>query len=171
MDLGDRRTGLAATYRGLAPWTIGVLEKRGKMLTEAILEHGTKNRVDEIVVGLPRSWDHSETPQTRKTVQYARHLADKAAERGWRLYLFDEFNTSKNAMTQMLELGINKRARRQKSDAYAAMDLLYSYFESEGRGAQLLLPGESRLRNILIETQKKRDSGFEIITDDDFDDF
>ncbi|XP_029119966.1 uncharacterized protein [Elaeis guineensis] len=105
VDLGASRTGLALS-KGFFP----------RPLTE----------VDEFIIGLPKSRDGKETPQSNKVRSMAGRLAVRAAERG-----------------------LTRSARQGKIDAYSAMMVLERYFSMSGCGAELVVPKQLELQEML----------------------
>ncbi|XP_029119965.1 uncharacterized protein [Elaeis guineensis] len=128
VDLGASRTGLALS-KGFFP----------RPLTE----------VDEFIIGLPKSRDGKETPQSNKVRSMAGRLAVRAAERGWRVYLQDEHGTSIDALDFMIDVGLTRSARQGKIDAYSAMMVLERYFSMSGCGAELVVPKQLELQEML----------------------
>ncbi|EHA8592119.1 putative pre-16S rRNA nuclease [Cocos nucifera] len=80
VDLGASRTGLALS-KGFFPRPLTVLELRGQKLELRLLEIAEQKEVDEFIIGLPKSRDGKETPQSNKVRSIAGRLAVRAAER------------------------------------------------------------------------------------------
>ncbi|ESR58566.1 hypothetical protein CICLE_v10023836mg, partial [Citrus x clementina] len=139
VDLGLSRTGLALS-KGFCVRPLTVLKLRGEKLELQLLEIAQREETDEFIIGLPKSWDGSETPQSNKVRSVAGRLAVRAAERGWRVYLLDEHRTSAEAVDRMINMGLSKSARQTKTDAYAAVILLERYFSMSGQGTEIVLP-------------------------------
>ncbi|KAI3764750.1 hypothetical protein L2E82_14764 [Cichorium intybus] len=148
IDLGLSRTGLALS-KGFSVRPLKVLELRGQKLEKSLLEIAQQQEVDEFIIGLPVSSDGKETPQSNKVRSVAGRIAIWAAERGWRVYLQDEHGTSTDAMNRMINLGLNKSARKESLDAYAAMMVLERYFSESGEGVELVLPKQLELQEKL----------------------
>ncbi|XP_009611429.1 uncharacterized protein [Nicotiana tomentosiformis] len=102
VDLGLARTGLAIS-KGFNFRPLTVLELRGQKLELRILDIALKQEVDEFIIGLPLSSDGRETPQSNKVRSVAGRLAVRAAERGWRVYLQEEYGTTIEAMSYMVD--------------------------------------------------------------------
>ncbi|KAG8474990.1 hypothetical protein CXB51_031738 [Gossypium anomalum] len=162
VDLGSSRTGLALskgfsvrpltvliTSFNLAFSLLPVLKLRGQKLELQLLDMAEREEVDEFIIGIPKSWDGKETPQSNKVRSIAGRLAVRAAERGWRVYLQDEHGTSSEAAYRMINLGLNKSARQKTSDAYAAVILLERYFAMSGEDIEIVLPKQIDLREKL----------------------
>ncbi|KAG6677457.1 putative pre-16S rRNA nuclease [Carya illinoinensis] len=139
VDLGMSRTGVALS-KGFSVRPVTVLEFRGQKLELELLDIALQEEADEFIIGLPKSCDGMETPQSNKVRSVAGRLAVRAAERGWRVYLQDEHGTTAEAADRMISMGINRSTRQGKIDAYAAMMLLERYFSLAGHGTELVLP-------------------------------
>ncbi|CAA7403590.1 unnamed protein product [Spirodela intermedia] len=149
VDLGNSRTGLALG-KGLAPpRPLIVLEMRGQKLETRIMEIAKREEVDEFIIGLPRSHDGKETVQSNKVRSIAGRLAVRAAESGWRVFLQDEHGTSVEALDYMIDTGLKRSARQGKIDSYAAVMVLERYFSAQGHEAELVLPKQLELLNML----------------------
>ncbi|KAJ6700565.1 POLYNUCLEOTIDYL TRANSFERASE RIBONUCLEASE H-LIKE SUPERFAMILY PROTEIN [Salix koriyanagi] len=120
VDLGLSRSGIALS-KGFTVRPLTVLELRGQKLELRLLEIAENEEVDEFIIGLPKSWDGKETPQSNKVRSVAGRFAVLAAHRGWRVYLQDEHGTSTEATNRMIDMGLNKSTRQKKVDAYAAV--------------------------------------------------
>lgn len=79
-----------------------------------------EEEADEFIIGLPKSSDGEETIQSNIVRSVAGRLAIRAAERGWRVYLHDEYGTTNAAIDRMINMGVN-RSQQKKQDAYAAV--------------------------------------------------
>nr|POE93738.1 putative pre-16s rrna nuclease [Quercus suber] len=114
---------------------------------------------DEFIIGLPKSSDGKETPQSNKVHSVARRFAAQAAERGWRVYLQDEHGTTTEATDRMICMGLSRSTRQSKIDAYAAMMVLERYFSLAGQETELVLPKNLDLQEKL-KTGPPRDIDF-----------
>ncbi|CAI0439508.1 unnamed protein product, partial [Linum tenue] len=148
VDLGLSRTGIALS-KGFTVRPLMVLEMRGQKLELRLLEIAEREEVDEFIVGLPRSSDSKETPQSNKVRSVAGRLAARAAERGWRVYLQDEHGTTTDAMNRMINTGLDKETRQKQIDAYAAVMVLERYFSRSGSGTELVVPKQLDLQDKL----------------------
>ncbi|XP_012437507.1 uncharacterized protein LOC105763726 isoform X3 [Gossypium raimondii] len=125
VDLGSSRTGLALS-KGFSVRPLTVLKLRGQKLELQLLDMAEREEVDEFIIGIPKSWDGKETPQSNKVRSIAGRLAVRAAERG-----------------------LNKSARQKTSDAYAAVILLERYFAMSGEDIEIVLPKQIDLQEKL----------------------
>ncbi|KAI3951585.1 hypothetical protein MKX01_018701 [Papaver californicum] len=154
VDLGMLRTGIALS-KGFSIRPLTVLELRGEKLELRLLQIAEEEEVDEFIVGLPKSADGKETPQSNKVRSVAGRFAVRAAERGWRVFLQDEYGTSMEAVDFMIDMGVKKSARQGKLDAYAAMMVLQRYFSSSGERTELVLPKKLELQEKLRQGPPK----------------
>ncbi|XP_021898677.1 uncharacterized protein LOC110815280 isoform X1 [Carica papaya] len=156
VDLGFSRTGLALS-KGFAFRPLTVLRLRGQKLEMQLIEIAEKEEIDEFIIGLPKSWDGKETPQSNKVRSVAGRLAVRAAERGWRVYLQDEHGTTSEASNLMINMGLSKSTRQRRTDAYAAVILLERYFSMSGQETEIVLPKQidllEKLRRISMKTK------------------
>ncbi|CAN1305868.1 Putative pre-16S rRNA nuclease [Linum perenne] len=148
VDLGLARTGIALS-KGFTVRPLTVLEMRGQQLELRLLKIAEDKEVDEFIIGLPRSSDGKETPQSNKVRSVAGRFAARAAERGWRVYLQDEHGTTADATNRMINIGLSKEARQKKTDAYAAVMVLERYFAVAGNGTELVIPKQLDLQDKL----------------------
>ncbi|KAL5798864.1 hypothetical protein ACOSQ2_003684 [Xanthoceras sorbifolium] len=148
VDLGLSRTGLALS-KGYSVRPLTVLNLRGQKLELRLLEIAEKEEVDEFIIGLPKSCDGEETPQSNKVRSVAGRLAIRAAERGWRVYLQDEHGTSAEAADRMIYMGLSKSARQTRTDAYAAVIVLERYFSTSGQATEIVFPKQMELQEKL----------------------
>ncbi|CAN0880573.1 Putative pre-16S rRNA nuclease [Linum grandiflorum] len=125
VDLGLARTGIAIS-KGFTVRPLTVLEMRGQQLELRLLKIAEDEEVDEFIIGLPRSSDGKETPQSNKVRSVAGRFAARAAERG-----------------------LTMDARQKKLDAYAAVMVLERYFSVAGDGTELVVPKQMDLQDKL----------------------
>lgn len=119
VDLGMARTGIALS-KGFTFRPLTVLKLRGQKLEVRIMNIAEEEEADEFIIGLPKSSDGEETIQSNIVRSVAGRLAIRAAERGWRVYLHDEYGTTNAAIDRMINMGVN-RSQQKKQDAYAAV--------------------------------------------------
>ncbi|KAG0457162.1 hypothetical protein HPP92_022319 [Vanilla planifolia] len=148
IDVGTSRTGVAIG-KGFAPRPLTVLDLRGEKLEQRLIQIAEQEEVDEFIIGLPKSYDGKETPQSNKVRSIAGRIAVRAAERGLRIYLQDEHGTTLEALDFMIERGLKRSARKVKVDAYSAMMVLDRYFSTSGSEAELVLPKQLDLQEKL----------------------
>jgi len=139
VDFGSARTGLAVCDPGeVLASPIAQLDCKGKSLAsiaKIISEHAKKHGTAEIVVGLPKNMDGTESEMTVKCNAFADVLASVS---GLPVILRDERLTT--VMTHGMLNAANKRGRKRKAvtDAAAAVVILQEYLDFRRRA----LPGE-----------------------------
>jgi len=140
VDYGRKRVGLAlsdATGTLARPWE--TLVSGGPAAASAALvrarlsrfarESLDEDRVEAIVVGLPRRLSGEDNEQTAEARQFATALADAT---GLPVHLQDERLTSHEAEMRLSERERDWRARKSKLDAAAAAIILQDYLDSHG---------------------------------------
>lgn len=130
VDYGERRTGLAVSDAlGLAAHGLPTLTRLPEEQVVAEIVQLAKERdAEAVIVGLPRNMDGSLGPQARKTLAFARKLADA----GLSIKLVDERLTTERAHRVMDEAGMSFREKRPRVDRMAAQFILQIYLDSKG---------------------------------------
>lgn len=126
IDYGLKRTGIAVTD----PFQIiatGLTTVPSKELIPFLKDYFSKEPVELILIGEPKNWDDSDTHATplvaRCIVELQKHFPAIPLKK------VDERFTSKMAKDSMLEMGLKKKARRNKAliDEIAATILLQEW--------------------------------------------
>jgi len=129
IDLGEKRIGLALSdAMGILASPFEVFEYESK--EEALRRVGEvvkRERVKEVVVGLPLRMDGSPGPQAEAAKAFAAALEEmvEAAVICW-----DERLTSVQAQRALLEGNVSRAGRRMRADMVAAALLLQSYLDA-----------------------------------------
>ena len=131
IDYGGRRTGLAVTDP-LQIIATGLTTIDSKTLLPFLKDYLLREKVELIIIGLPKNWDESDTHGT-PLVETAIKKIQKAFPE-MPLKTVDERYTSKMAKDAMLEMGMKKKDRRNKGlvDEIAATIMLQEYLQSIG---------------------------------------
>lgn len=133
LDVGDRRVGMAVSDEtGTIAGPRGVYTRRSAPEDTVCLSHLAQDvGATAIVAGLPLNMDGTEGEQARKT----RELAEAVAERsGLPLHYVDERLTSAEADRAMVEGGLSRKARRERSDALSAVLILQAWLDRARQG-------------------------------------
>jgi putative Holliday junction resolvase len=129
IDYGIKRTGLAVTD-GLQIIATALETVETKSLIEYLKKYFQEEQVDELVVGMPKQMDNTDSD----TAQYVRQFVTKvnAAFPDLPVRYADERFTSKIALRAMIDGGMKKKDRREKGnvDKISATLILQSYLES-----------------------------------------
>lgn len=129
LDIGGKRTGIAVTDP-LQIIAKGLTTIEASQLIPFLKEFLKQETVERFVVGWPTNWDDSPTHGTplvqRAIAALQKNFPDIP------IHKIDERYTSKMAKDAMLEMGLKKKARRDKKlvDEIAATILLQDYLRS-----------------------------------------
>ena len=129
IDYGLKRTGLAVTDP-LKIIATALTTVESPKLIQFLKDYFKKEEVELIVIGEPKNWDESDTHATPLVKKLVEKL--KKEFPNMPLKLVDERYTSKMAGDAIIEMGIKKKDRRDKSlvDKVAATIILQEYMRS-----------------------------------------
>lgn len=130
IDYGQKRTGLAVSDElKLIATALGTVPTADAL--PYLKRYVAGNAVDCFVVGEPKRMDNTPSDSARFVEPFVKQLAELFP--GIRLERMDERFTSLMAGRTILESGIGKMARRDKSlvDTVSAVIILQSFMESE----------------------------------------
>ena len=128
IDYGDARTGLSVSDpTGMLAGSPSVIAEwnRDKLL-DKLTAYIKDNRIEEIVLGLPRNMDGSEGPRAEKCKALAADLEERT---GLKPVLWDERRTTVDAHRILFESGKNAKKRKKTVDAVAASLILEGYLD------------------------------------------
>jgi len=129
IDYGTKRTGLAVTDPMRIIATALETVETTKLLTY-LKQYFAKEKVDEVVIGLPKQMNNTDS----ETAPYVRQMVARLNEAFPNLPVkyVDERFTSKIALRAMVEGGMKKKDRRDKQnvDKIRRTLILQSYMES-----------------------------------------
>ena len=130
IDYGKKRTGIAVTDP-LQIIATGLTTIASEDLIRFLKEYMLAEAVEEIVIGLPKNWDESDTHGTKHAEYAIRRIKKEFPE--MKVTEVDERFTSKMAKTAMIEMGMKKKDRRDKKlvDEIAATIILQEYLQSK----------------------------------------
>ena len=133
IDYGSKRTGLAVTdpLKIIATGLAGIHTKE---LENFLKDYFAKEEVEQVIIGHPTNWDDSDT--------HATPLVQAFINRFIKLFpnipiqKVDERFTSKLAVQSMVESGMKKKKRQNKStvDEIAATIMLQEYLNNIQKG-------------------------------------
>ena len=128
IDYGLKRTGLAVTDP-LQIIATGLTTVESKQLIPFLKNYFSKEEVELIIIGEPKNWDDSDTHATPLVEKCIKNLAKNFPSIP--IIKVDERYTSKMAQDAMLEMGMNKKKRRDKKlvDEIAATIMLQEYMQ------------------------------------------
>ncbi len=134
LDVGDKTVGVSLsdelfiTAQGLMTIErVGIRKDTAKVL-DLVREHDVKT----IVVGLPLSFDGSESIQTEKVREFTELLKNKLRSSGLQtveVVFQDERFTTKIAERVLIEADVSRKKRKEVIDKQAASVILQSYLD------------------------------------------
>lgn len=130
IDYGRKRTGIAVTD----PMQIianGLTTVRTHELMTFLLEYIEKEKVEKIIIGLPKQMDNSPSESMKYIDPFVRSLKKKLPNMP--IEFVDERFTSVLAQRTILEAGLKKKDRQNKAlvDEVSATIILQTYLENQ----------------------------------------
>jgi putative Holliday junction resolvase len=128
LDFGDKSIGIALSDEaGLIASPRDTLRRSNLEKDIASLaELARKEKVEEILVGMPLSLDGSEGPQAQKVMAFIKALQEHS---GLRVHPWDERLTTVSAERALIEGNVSRARRRKIIDQVAAAVMLQSYLD------------------------------------------
>lgn len=128
LDYGTKRTGIAVTdpMRIIATPLSTI---HSSLLIEFLKKYDLTEDIELFVVGMPKKIDNTESENAKHVKVMIKHLQKAFPDK--EIVLVDERFTSKIALATMIEGGMSKKNRRDKSnvDKISATLILQSYLE------------------------------------------
>lgn len=137
VDYGKKRTGLAVTDElQIIAGGLTTVETTG--LFDFILDYVKREKVERIVVGLPKTMNNEYSENMVRIEPFVNRLRKLLPNIPVEYY--DERFTSQLAQRAMIDAGLGKKARRNKAlvDEISATIILQSYLESSRLSTQFL---------------------------------
>ncbi|OYT15583.1 MAG: Holliday junction resolvase RuvX [Bacteroidetes bacterium 4572_77] len=126
IDFGQKKSGIAVTdeFQIIASPLTTVASKQ---LIDFIVDYTSKEQVDAIVIGEPKTMDNKPSDSTRFIEPFIGRL--KKAIPQMKMERMDERFTSRMAFQTMIDGGLRRKARQNKElvDAISAALILQSY--------------------------------------------
>ena len=131
IDYGLKRTGIAVTDP-LQIIATGLTTIESKELIPFLRDYFLKEAVELVIIGEPKNLDDSDTHATALVAKFIIEFGKNFP--AIPLIKVDERYSSKMAKAAMLEMGLKKKARRNKAlvDEIAATIMLQEYLRSAG---------------------------------------
>ena len=130
IDLGDKRTGIAAGDDITGVITpLEVITVAPTLLLDELLKSITTHKPDAIVLGVPLNMDGSEGAPATRAREFGTTLSQRA---GVPVHFQDERLTSYAADKAMSQTGRTHKRKKELRDALAAAEILRDYLESRG---------------------------------------
>jgi putative Holliday junction resolvase len=131
IDLGAARVGLALSDDlGMMAHPLETVNvKKAGDLAAYVANVALREKVETIIIGLPRNMDGSHGPAAAKTREFGEKLRAKIA--GCEVVYWDERMTSMAAQKALHEMGRNVKNSRSVIDQVAAQMILQGYLDSQ----------------------------------------
>jgi len=130
LDLGNKTLGVAISdstgFLSSGYPTIRFQNRDFASALAQVFEVITANKVEKIVLGLPKNMDGSLGSQAEISMDFKKKLEDKT---GIEVILFDERLTSKLALNTMIMGNENRKTRKENIDEMAAKIILQDYLD------------------------------------------
>ena len=130
LDYGTKRVGIAVTDE-LQMIASGLCTVRTHDCMDFLIEYLSKESVSTIVMGMPKNLRNQNTDATPYVKGFAKQIRKQFPE--MKVELIDERFTSKIAFQSMIDGGLKKKARQDKTlvDEVSATLILQSYMEQQ----------------------------------------
>jgi putative Holliday junction resolvase len=130
LDYGTKRVGVAVTDE-LQIIASGLCTVRAHDCMDFLKEYISKEKVDAIIMGMPKNLQDQKTDATPYVKGFAKQLRKQFPE--MEIHLIDERFTSKMAFQSMIDSGLKKKARQNKAlvDEVSATIILQSFMEQQ----------------------------------------
>ena len=138
LDGGDKTVGIAVsdelgyTAQGIMTLErVGIRKDTGKII-DMVKEYGC----DTVVIGLPKNLNGSDSIQTEKVREFRTMLENKMRSTGMKdikIVWQDERLTTVMAERVLIAADVSRSKRKKVIDKQAAVIILQSYLDSEGR--------------------------------------
>ena len=129
IDYGMKRCGIAATD-DLQIIASSLPTVETKNIFTFLTDYFKKNKVEIIVLGEPKRMDTTDTHNSQPVREFRKKLEELFPEK--KIKMVDERFTSKMAFQKMIDGGLSKKQRQNKSlvDEISATIILQSYLQS-----------------------------------------
>ena len=127
LDLGTKTLGLAIS-KGVIATTLKIIryddiDKLIEQLNEIILD----NKIDIIVLGMPKNMNNTIGPRAIETLEFKQKLENL----NYNVVLQDERLSTVSAHNYMIKADLSRKKRKEKVDALAATIILQTYLDKE----------------------------------------
>ena len=124
IDYGEKNIGIAFAKNGIVSPTKVISGTRDEVAITEIARFVLENKVTKIIVGLPLTSDGKDTNQSRKVRRFVKLLKIRLKKP---VEFVNEFRTTKDSITEAINLGISKK-RRSTVDHLSAALILKEYY-------------------------------------------
>ena len=133
IDYGTKRVGLAATD-DLQIIASGLTTVHSSELVKFLEDYCSKNKVEVIVIGLPKTLQNTETDSSKEVAKITTHISRKFKD--IKVETLDERFTSFMASSVIAQSGMSKKKRQNKAlvDEISAVIILQDYLQQKANG-------------------------------------
>lgn len=133
IDYGTKRVGIATTD-DLQIIASGLTTVHSSELISFLETYTSKNKVDIIVIGMPKTLQNKATDSTKEVEKIVKHLQRKFPS--IKIDTIDERFTSTLASQAIMQSGIKKKQRQNKAlvDEVSATIILQDYLQQKANG-------------------------------------
>lgn len=125
IDYGETNIGLAFGRNGLASPLSIISGKDASTAVNEIMRTAIENRVDQIIIGLPLTYDNKETNQSKKVRTFVKILKIYFKKP---VQFVNEYDSSNDSFDESVSIGVPKKKRR-KVDNYSAALIIKKFYE------------------------------------------
>ena len=129
LDIGSKRIGVAISDAlGITAQGLMTLHREKEPdITESLKDIMSKQKIKEIVIGLPLNMNGSYGPQAKDAISFADNLKEKLKIP---VKLWDERMSTIEVERVMIQAGTSRAKRKKKIDKLAAQVILQSYLNA-----------------------------------------
>ncbi len=133
IDYGTKRVGIAATDE-LQIIASGLTTVHSSELVSFLEDYCIKNKVEAIVIGLPKTLQNTATDSSKEVTKITTHLTRKFKD--IKVETLDERFTSTMASSVIAQSGMSKKKRQNKAlvDEISAVIILQDYLQQKDNG-------------------------------------
>lgn len=128
LDLGKKTLGLAISDRTglIASFYKSLRYENEDKLIEEILSIIEKEKIDELVLGLPKNMDNSKGFRVEETLEFKQKLEQKSNKK---VILQDERLSTRIAETVLIDADLSRKKRKKVIDGVSAVVILQAYLD------------------------------------------
>ena len=128
LDLGKKTLGLAISDRTglIASFYKSLRYENEDKLIEEILSIIEKEKIDELVLGLPKNMDNSKGFRVEETLEFKGKLEEKSNKK---VILQDERLSTRIAETVLIDADLSRKKRKKVIDGVSAVVILQAYLD------------------------------------------
>ncbi len=127
LDLGSKTLGLAISNGVIASSFKTIYYKDLKQLVNELIKIINTEKIDLLVLGLPKNMNNTIGPRAETTLEFKQMLE----KLNYKVILEDERLSTVSAHNYMIEADLSRKKRKEKVDSLAATIILQTYLDKE----------------------------------------